>query len=73
MAVPVISRQIWNLCVISWRYVGAENRWHRGRKCEAMGPYAERKRCTCPGHFHPCICRSRWRVGWCESSARLLS
>ena len=37
-----------------------------------MGPYAERKRCACPGDLNPCMRRSRWRVGWWEFSARLL-
>jgi hypothetical protein len=35
-------------------------------------PYAERKRWACPGDLNRCMRRSRWRVGWCEFSARLL-
>jgi hypothetical protein len=38
IGVPVISRQIWNLWAISWRYSEAGNRWRLGRKCWAIGP-----------------------------------
>ena len=67
----VISCQVANLFPISWRYFGARSRWRLGRKRWAMGPYAARKRCACPGDLNPCMRRSRWRVGWCEFSARL--
>jgi hypothetical protein len=38
IGVPVISRHIWNLWAISWRYSEAGNRGRRGRKCWAIGP-----------------------------------
>jgi hypothetical protein len=36
-----------------------------------MGPEAARKRGARPGGGNRCMRRSRWRVGWCELSARL--
>jgi hypothetical protein len=38
MAVPIISRQVWNRCVSSCRYSGAEEGDRRTRKCEGRGP-----------------------------------
>jgi len=38
IVVPVISRQVWNRCVISWRHMRARRRWRLGRKCDAIGP-----------------------------------
>jgi hypothetical protein len=71
IAVPVMSRQVWNLWVISRQYARTGRRWRRGRKCDAMGPYAERKRWACPGDLNPRMRHACWRVGWCEFSARL--
>ena len=50
----------------------AARRWCLGQKCYPIGPYAERKRWARSGDFNRCMHCSRWRVGWCEFSARLL-
>ena len=50
----------------------ADNRCRRGRKCWAIGPYADRKRWACPADLNPCMRYSRWRVGRWEFSQRLL-
>jgi hypothetical protein len=39
----------------------------------ANAPNGPRNRCACSGYLIRRIARSRWRVGWCEFSARLLS
>src|SRR2546430_4559463 len=68
-----MSAQLAKRFFISWRYSAADNRCRRGRKCWAMGPYADRKRWACPGDLTPCMRYSRCRVGRCECSHRLLS
>jgi hypothetical protein len=70
--VPVISAQLSNRCLISLRYSGADSRCRLGRKCWAMGPYADKNRWACPADLNPCMRCSRWRVGRCEFLHRLL-
>ena len=36
-------------------------------------PWTDAKRWSCPADWKPRICRSRCRVGSCETSARLLA
>jgi len=36
-------------------------------------PWADKKRCAWPADLKRFICRSRYRVAWCEFSALLFS
>ena len=71
MAVPVTSFHTVNRSAISRRYSSAPSRWRRGRKCGEMPLKADKNRWACPGEVNRFMARSRWRVGWCEFSARL--
>jgi hypothetical protein len=53
------SYRIRNRCLIAGRYIGAERRWRRRRKCGAKGPYAARKRWACPGGVHLWVPKTR--------------
>ena len=70
--VPVISAQLSNRCRISLRYSSADSRGRLGQKCWAIGPYADKNRWACPADLNPFMRCSRWRVGRCEFSPRLL-
>lgn len=69
---PVISFQVVKRWCISVRYSVADSGWRRGRKCGDIRLKQARNRWARPGERKPFMARSRWRVGWCEFSARLL-
>ena len=60
---PVISFQIRNRLLRSFRYSAAASKWRRGRKCDAMMPCTSTKHWACRADLNRRIRLSRSRVG----------
>jgi hypothetical protein len=70
-ATPAISRQVWKARSRAARWSLAVRRWRTSWKRLWIWPWLERNRWAWRADLNRCICRSRRRVGWCETSARL--
>ncbi len=57
----------------SIRWLAGRSRCRPTRNRFRMTPWTERNRCACASDLNRRICRSRCRVGWWETSARLLA